>query len=1114
MVFLSSLKEPTTISARKVLGLPQRSHHFHSNSLSLPILSTQSSNQFESSNNFNSNTRRNNHNSSSSSSSSRWVANHPLAPRPETGSDMSLDPKGIDNSVFEEESVEYHLNRIQFVPDSDSDSQPQPQQDLPQFSNPTQESMSRLANSNSMLLHNPLPSASLLLSKSILSSNKPSISIPSSISLLKDFLNLGTDLSNEDPSTIYTLAALRSLRLGLRDEVLIWLRLSPSSFEEGQINLPSETIQRIREEREEEETETIAKDEGEKSISNKELWKLIFLHSLNSTSKITTDLNFLTELLKEYSSKGWLSDQTSTRNLKLFQDLLARILRYSSPFTQTESSCFIEVWKSIVLKSRKSSKEQGDVTSIYLEKKGLPNLFGLIIRTLTLAGKFREAEAFIRLSGSFIFDASLSEREVDAKEFGFEIHTFTYKLIVEEIFKNQRKFEGQELGLKAEEIERGLIERQKLNVGSVNEVREGNQKGLDNKTQELPVDPFISSFPSLSPRLKIKENRPQDEKIKPVLSQIQVERLSKSQLNRNLEYLLKDAKVLELRKARNSMIKALRNDLKSQTLEVKKKSKLKLNLEGNSMKSLSFNHLPSVRNLAKFLFRVSQKNQKLSKVKTRSWRKVKGGLRRTRILRSPYQRPVVPRPFYEPLLEALRTSRGGKGLIESSILFETVNTRIGMRNEKRYLRGLKYYKENFLMGENEGCGGICEEVFGSVGIKEIRLEDIPEGRQLGFGPGGGRRRRSEEDGISQDLLRIEKGSFSGKKIWPSSHSIPIILKALINLAVSDSRKILWHKDLNFRKGPKVERLSLLYDCWIQKAFPFDSNPPEDQVNSSTSSIVIEKRSEWGKILNISSTSIPFNPSPPSAIITTHAFDQFIRGFLSIRETVENQKRLSHSTNQEIGFISNGFSKALQVLNHMETKGILKPTVSTWTMILEAVAREGRDFKIPSSQETSETSLNNGLAWKRTKNLAKELGIIIDRTEDQEQEHKPSLPLATLATYTSLIRGLISVKKFKGGPMLKEAREVVKAMYLAASRNQKARNGASSRKDRESGNEYDSSVGFTINEIRRNPLTRGVLLRLEKLESMDLKRLELEREREKLEREREDWGQNGEKRNWR
>ncbi|CBQ70131.1 conserved hypothetical protein [Sporisorium reilianum SRZ2] len=228
-------------------------------------------------------------------------------------------------------------------------------------------------------------------------------------------------------------------------------------------------------------------------------------------------------------------------------------------------------------------------------------------------------------------------------------------------------------------------------------------------------------------------------------------------------------------------------------------------------------------------------------------------------------------------------------------------------------------------------------------------------------------------GVSRELAALALGSAASEagrreeldgaqrargKHWPSTHAINLVLKALVGVCVD---------------AKDYARLERVYVMWKHASHPTTSE-------------------EEG---------LHFEQWPPAQRPSSHTFDAFLRAFgrldidahSTAGDTAAKEKQAWGSSGALMGVVR----------DMTDTFGV-RPSISTWTIALECLAREGR------ARWSSTTSV-----------LARAVGIRTNSSSVVEEE--AHFPPANLATYTALMRALIRVPHTDGGSMMAEARGV-------------------------------------------------------------------------------------------
>ena len=225
--------------------------------------------------------------------------------------------------------------------------------------------------------------------------------------------------------------------------------------------------------------------------------------------------------------------------------------------------------------------------------------------------------------------------------------------------------------------------------------------------------------------------------------------------------------------------------------------------------------------------------------------------------------------------------------------------------------------------------------------------------------------------------------FRGKH-WPSTHAINLMLKAIAGVCVD---------------AQDYSRLTQAYNMWKASSLPSSSTArsPEEDGQEEEQELVFE---QW----------------PPSQRPDSHTFDPFLRAFGRLTIEVQPTASKEASVPAKVEKQEWGSSQALlDVIRDMTDTFLVRPSVSTWTITLECLAREGRE------------------RWATTTNvLARAVGIntisplsLSSASADVPTVTGPqdSFPAANLVTYTALIHALIRVPHQDGGSMVDEAAAV-------------------------------------------------------------------------------------------
>lgn len=217
---------------------------------------------------------------------------------------------------------------------------------------------------------------------------------------------------------------------------------------------------------------------------------------------------------------------------------------------------------------------------------------------------------------------------------------------------------------------------------------------------------------------------------------------------------------------------------------------------------------------------------------------------------------------------------------------------------------------------------------------------------------------------------LDKAQSLRGKHWPSTHAINLMLKALVGLCVD---------------AKDYTRLKKVYSMWKEASLP--------RTNSSE--------------------ELDFEQWPPSQRPSSFTFDPFIRAFARLE--VQNQFAAADAANSaKVDKQAWGSSQAvLDVVRDMTETFRVQPSISTWTIALECLAREGRE-----RWHSTTDVLARAVGINTVSALSSEVTLAEPITAAS-----PTFPPATLGTYTALIRALIRVSHKDGGSMVKQASAV-------------------------------------------------------------------------------------------
>ncbi|GAC97891.1 hypothetical protein PHSY_005479 [Pseudozyma hubeiensis SY62] len=202
----------------------------------------------------------------------------------------------------------------------------------------------------------------------------------------------------------------------------------------------------------------------------------------------------------------------------------------------------------------------------------------------------------------------------------------------------------------------------------------------------------------------------------------------------------------------------------------------------------------------------------------------------------------------------------------------------------------------------------------------------------------------------------EAQSMRGKH-WPSTHAINLMLKALVGICVD---------------AQDYARLQQVYAKWKESSLPTTAGG-----------------------------ELSFDQWPPSQRPSSFTLDPFVRAFARLEFTSPDQQVEKWGSSEAV----------LDVIRDMTEAFRVRPSISTWTIALDCLAREGRE------------------RWgSTTEVLTRAVGIrtvssLEQGWSEQETREKASFPPATLATYTALMRALVRVPQSDGGSMIDQAAAV-------------------------------------------------------------------------------------------
>ncbi|KAJ9476053.1 hypothetical protein PHBOTO_006129 [Pseudozyma hubeiensis] len=192
------------------------------------------------------------------------------------------------------------------------------------------------------------------------------------------------------------------------------------------------------------------------------------------------------------------------------------------------------------------------------------------------------------------------------------------------------------------------------------------------------------------------------------------------------------------------------------------------------------------------------------------------------------------------------------------------------------------------------------------------------------------------------------------KHWPSTHAINLMLKALVGICVDTQ---------------EYARLQQVYAKWKESSLPTTAGE-----------------------------ELSFDQWPPSQRPSSFTFDPFVRAFARLEFTSSDQQVEKWGSSQAV----------LDVIRDMTEAFHVSPSISTWTIALECLAREGRE------RWASTTEVLTRAVGIRT------VSPLEQGWSEQDMGREASFPPATLATYTALMRALVRVPQSDGGSMIDQA----------------------------------------------------------------------------------------------
>ncbi|PWN50829.1 hypothetical protein IE53DRAFT_386858 [Violaceomyces palustris] len=364
--------------------------------------------------------------------------------------------------------------------------------------------------------------------------------------------------------------------------------------------------------------------------------------------------------------------------------------------------------------------------------------------------------------------------------------------------------------------------------------------------------------------------------------------------------------------------------------------------------------------------------------------------------------------FFRPLRQSLNRTRGGKGLWETSRILSYVR-------RGRFESAIEYWKSG---SGFRYAGGVTVDLldFALTGLEREQRTSSSSPSHLSKGKAREVSSPSDTNSSSNpdELQDDQQEELILGKLWPSSHSINLILRALCGICI---------------QSRDYQRLEKVYSKWLSQAF-LRSEPSSPSSPPPSGSNLFDQGPDqpWWSF-EVDLKSFNYQPWPPSSPPTSHTFDGFLRSFSRLEfhdhQHHHHLRSSIDSTNpsetldptslppRDRSRIKWGNAdRSILILRDMAERGI-RPSVSSWTIILESLARQGKD------------------SISRVITLAQAMGMDLDPESKIKSSNgsPPSpppppptdsidrLPSATVATYTALIRSLIRVPSHLGGPMV-------------------------------------------------------------------------------------------------
>ncbi|KAJ1596343.1 hypothetical protein NDA14_004920 [Ustilago hordei] len=311
------------------------------------------------------------------------------------------------------------------------------------------------------------------------------------------------------------------------------------------------------------------------------------------------------------------------------------------------------------------------------------------------------------------------------------------------------------------------------------------------------------------------------------------------------------------------------------------------------------------------------------------------------------QEMLTAEEFLRPVRQKLVMVKGGKGLWQTARLY-------GYIKKGQWTDAVQYYIDK--AGFRVPAGGISMKLI-SLALDQQPLPKASKREQL------------------------NKAQWLRGKDWPSTHAINLMIRAIVGICVD---------------AKDYSRLTQVYRMWREASMPTRLSE-EDQKAEEAEELVFQ---EW----------------LPSQRPDSYTFDPFIRAFGRLNVEVESGSPSSSSSpaakegsgTARTDIQTWGSSQAvLDLIRDMTDIFSIRPSISTWTIALECLAREGR------SRWTATTSILARAVGINTTSPLSSSYTMVQRAEDNFEP-------ANSVTYTAMLRALIRVPREDGGSMVEEA----------------------------------------------------------------------------------------------